>query len=235
MVVFFTVIGSVIILQVLVSKTKRSKDKNSSDLHIARRIQHMVTGGFLIYISTTNLLSRTASIAALVSSTVWFYSMHLLRLRYPWLNEILVKHFQNIARPQEIAGGIPGSFFFLLASSISYVAFNLQIFQLALLVLSFGDPAAAIVGISMSSNLAGNKTTIGSIGAFFGSFASVFLFEILHMPHRGIDASLYTGIVMGVIGCFAERLNVFGLNDNLTIPLITGLSIYLLNPIFKFI
>jgi hypothetical protein len=114
-----------------------------SRLHVARRLQHMLTGAAFVAVPKSRLLTREQSASTLLACAAGFYIVHLLRLRWPALQRALEAAVASIARPHEIAGAVPASFFFLLGSGLACAAFDLDVYALSVAMLAVGDPAVS--------------------------------------------------------------------------------------------
>jgi hypothetical protein len=115
-------------------------------LHVARRLQHMLTGAAFVAVPKSQLLTREQSSATLLACAAGFYLVHLLRLRWPALQRALEAAVASIARPHEIAGAVPASFFFLLGSGLACAAFDLDVYAVSVAMLAVGDPAVSARG-----------------------------------------------------------------------------------------
>jgi dolichol kinase len=112
-------------------------------VHVARRLQHMLTGAAFVAVPKSRLLTREQSASTLLACAAGFYIVHLLRLRWPALQRALEAAVASIARPHEIAGAVPASFFFLLGSGLACAAFDLDVYALSVAMLAVGDPAVS--------------------------------------------------------------------------------------------
>mmetsp|Transcript_1684 Transcript_1684/g.2659 ORF Transcript_1684/g.2659 Transcript_1684/m.2659 type:complete len:235 (-) Transcript_1684:1523-2227(-) len=190
-------------------------------------------GCIFVYLSISGTLSARALTLTLAVCAACFYSVHLLRLQFPGLNAFLVKHYKNILRPDEARGKLPGAFYFLLGTALSCAVFDTHIFHLAILFLSFGDPAAGLFGTLLKRGNPGNSKSFGgSFAAFVASALSTLVLELIccHGSEINHDLTLAkVSLLGGIIGALAERVNLLGIDDNFTLPLCAGLAMTLLN------
>lgn len=208
---------------------------------LTRRLQHALTGCLFVGVSMCKILSPEQQTITLASSTAWFYLVHRLRLRYPGLNHFLKSQLTAIARPDELAGKTPGSFYFLLGSTICSL-FPERVYHLSILMLSFGDPAAGLLGTLWQKRYsradASNtkqKTLAGSMGAFCACTLVTFLYlYVVCKLESSYTKIIFVSLLSGGIGSLAERIEVAGLNDNLVIPLICACSWFLIFHNFDF-
>ena len=242
----FAIIGAVVVTLVAqwainrLGKGKKQEEaknvpKSKNNLHLLRRFQHAATGCIIYFISASGKLSKTQVSQTLGCCALGFFLVHLLRLRFPKVQQFLVDNFQHIARTEEINGKVPGSFYFLLGSFLSSWLFEQCIFHLSLLMLSLGDPAAGIAGTAYSSSklLAskqsnqrgsqGGKTLVGS----FAAFATCFLVTLFYLEFECTSDVLEHKILIasccGLFGSLSERVELVNIDDNFSIPLLSGI------------
>ncbi len=121
---------------------------------------------------------------------------------------------------------LTGATYVLVASIISVYLFPKPVAIAALFVMSVSDSAASLMGITFGRTRFLGKSLAGS-GAFFVT-AVVILW--LHWP----DAT-GVGLLVAVVATLAEaiptvKLGPVELNDNLTVPLLTGAALLVLLP-----
>lgn len=227
---------------------------DSSAFHVARRLQHLVSGLIVLYVFDSEMLTPEQSVGTLLVSCIAFYGLHLLRLRSPGLNRFLVDQLANSLRPEEAWGGrVPASFYFLLGCAFSMAIFPRGIASLAVLHLSVGDPAAGIFGVHFGSRRWGQmlglsrtngrgKTVDGSLGCFVACLLSTAGFlaargcwkDSEKKTHIAADvirsdgtSSYYAALlVSGIAGAVGEAIPVYTFDDNLTLPLVSGLMMW---------
>ncbi len=112
--------------------------------------------------------------------------------------------------------GYRGAFYFYFSSGLVLLLYPLDIAALSIAVLAIGDSFATLVGIFGRHKLFFNldKTLEGSLACFFSSF----LFCYILNPPLSLPAAL--------IGTIIEALPI-KIDDNLTIPILTGLILLL--------
>ncbi|MCK4343572.1 MAG: hypothetical protein KAY37_17810 [Phycisphaerae bacterium] len=119
---------------------------------------------------------------------------------------------------------ISGATYVLVAALLSIWLFPMPIAIAVLFILSISDSAASLIGLRYGRNRFLGKSVAGS-SAFF-----VTAFGILWIALPGSAGIAFAG---ALVATFAEalpawRLERFELNDNLTIPLLTGVTVWLL-------
>ena len=101
--------------------------------------------------------------------------MTVARLNNKKCNKIFIENFKHLLRPHELYGiinniyllGFPGAFYFIVGVSFSTLLFDKDIATLGILLVTIGDPFAAIIGISFpnSKKLWGDKNHAGTLGS----------------------------------------------------------------------
>lgn len=202
--------------------------KKRSDIHWARKIWHMagVFGMFLAY----TLLSPLASSIILTISVLLFVPGDFLRLRYPALNDWLVHAFKPIMRTHEIHK-IAGTTYLLIGVCVVVAIFPPSVVALTLLFLAFADPIASVIGIKYGKDkIFGHK----SIQGFMAAFAVCALLTAIYLASKNImlDRVIVISLVAGLIGALAELVPIGKMDDNFTLPVLSGTGLYILFYLF---
>lgn len=109
---------------------------------------------------------------------------------------------------------------------ISYLCTdNLMLGSVGMIILSFGDAAAALTGIYHPWHKirvwGKDKTLSGGLAMFMASFVSILVYLCILSGDFSIDNLLYS-VILALIGAVTEFITPLGL-DNLTIPVVTSL------------
>ncbi|KAL9648266.1 hypothetical protein ABK040_013885 [Willaertia magna] len=148
-------------------------------------------------------------------------SVDLLRLSSDKFNKLFQESpAGKIMRKKEI-NDINGSTYYLIGSVLTMIFFNPVIAIASLLFLDLGDLAAALVGISFGRiKIYKNKSLEGSIACFLVSLlVGISVFYPLHLYE-------YISLV-GAITATLTELFLDHINDNLTIPILSGVAMTL--------
>jgi phytol kinase len=175
---------------------------------VGRKIIHitilLVLGA---YFFIEGSMSKQAALLFLVGLLMIFLVLEYLRLELGWK----MPFFSQFIRPKE-EHRMYGVVFFLSATIISLAVFDKAIALAALLMTTFGDMMAALVGKKYGNTLIyRNKTWAGFI-AEMGTNLIVGFF---------ILDNIYVMIGMAVVATFVETL-VDEMDDNLLIPIFSG-------------
>ena len=184
-----------------------------------RRLFHVVAGSS-IPISGI-FISEILMIWALVALTASGLALDLVRFRVSWLNELVLNWMAPLLKQDE-ESHITGATYMVIAALFVFVVFGKEVAIPAMLFLSLGDPAAAIVGRRMPGFRIRNKSPLGTV-AFIcvGSGAAAIL-----VAANGIDHYWAIWVGAGVAG--VVELASIPPDDNLAIPILAGSAMYLL-------
>mmetsp|Transcript_8461 Transcript_8461/g.12254 ORF Transcript_8461/g.12254 Transcript_8461/m.12254 type:complete len:211 (+) Transcript_8461:63-695(+) len=196
---------SVIILQIVLTKVKLSKEAR-------RRLQHAATGQLLIGISYVLPLSvcKMALLGGILL-VLYVYNFH---------NKFYKQEFGTLLRESE-QDRLPGAFWFLVGTFLTALSFDFGIGRYAVLCLSYADPIAAWVGTSLKSPKILGTATLAGCFACFGTATLIGWFLLDNQWE----------MVVGALTCTIAESFPFG-NDNLTIPFLTAAAITSLRSLF---
>ncbi len=197
-----------------------------SDLHIARKLWHMLTGMVLIF----GLLSGTSqSTALIIMGTIFLASAgtEFLRLRNPAFNEICVKFMSPFMRANEVHS-VSGMPYYAASAFLAIAIFPRPVAVLSLLYLVFGDPIASLVGIlskKKAIQIIPGKSVQGTAAAFAVCALVSWFFLSSTMNLHGV-ALIRLTLLGGFAGALAELLPL-EIDDNFTIPMVSGFILWL--------
>ena len=121
-------------------------------------------------------------------------------------------------RSQERNGLVTGATWLLIGSFITICFFPIEYAIPALLFLTIGDTFAAIVGLRFPLIQIGQKTLSGSIAGFTISL----IFVILTI--KDVAPNI---LILGSFSAMIAECAPIPLNDNLTIPIVSGFVMFL--------
>lgn len=198
-----------------------------TDLHILRKLWHMSTGSLGLYIYFNVLPERKVwAFTALVIAITGF-AMDYLRHRNEKLNSFVIKLMGPLMRKSEESGssGLP---FYALGVSLSLFLFKEKIALLSIMFLVFADPISSYFGIRFGKDkILPNKSLQGSVAGF----AVCYLITLLYTLNSSASAAniFIFAVLCGLIGSISELVSAFNVDDNLTIPVLSGVGITILN------
>ena len=167
--------------------------------------RYLVTAGY------NSIIAKQVALLFLVALLIMFLILEYLRLELNWKMPL----FSQVIRSKE-QNRMYGVVYFLSATIISLAVFDYRIALAALLMTTFGDMVAALVGKKFGTTLIHrNKTWAGFSAELVVNFI-VGLFVLVNMP-----AYVYIVIGMAFTATIVETL-VDELDDNLLIPIFSG-------------
>ncbi len=206
-----------------------NKVHKRTEVHILRKLWHMGVGliGLTIYILTGIGSEKMAII--LFSVALVAIGLDLLRINNAKVQRASLLVMGPFIRKSELKS-ITGLPFYAIGVGLSLVLYSEKIAMLSVLFLIFSDPISSYVGIRYGKDkILPNKSVQGSLAGFLVCT----LLTIIYCAVRGEGGQniFLFGILAGFIGSFSEMMS-FLIDDNLTIPVISGLGLTLLNHIF---
>lgn len=205
--------------------------KKRSDIHWARKIWHIL-GVLLLFIIFQILPIKIAQVGFVIL-TVVFVAIDVLRKRNTQINTFFVHIFKPIMRQHEI-NSYAGTTFLFLGVMILVLLFQPMVVSLSLLFLAFADPFASYFGIRFGKDkIYGEKTIQGFMAAYF--ICATLTIGYLVYQGFSLDRVLLVGVLAGLLGALAELIPIAKLDDNLTIPVVSGMGLTGLFYLFGFL
>lgn len=185
------------------------KDKVTRGIKL-RKFLHLLTALFpILYI----YISRKEMLIILLTLTILSYLIDIIRLEVKPLGRIFYNIFEKLLWEKE-KRIFTGASTFLLSAFLSVFLFSKSIAIAALIFLSVGDTIAYFVGTKLGKiSLTRDKTLEGSLSCLI--LCLIFAFVI-----PGLD---FRVAIVGAIGASLVEMFPFGVDDNLMLPLLSGL------------
>jgi len=199
------------------------------DLHVIRKVWHMGTGLTGLFVYTFLGIAQKDMGLGLLSLATLAFVVEFARLRSEKVNKVVMELMGPFMRESE-RNGLSGFPFYALGASLSLLLFEEKIAILSILFLIFSDPISSFFGILLGrEKILPNKSLQGSMAGFI----TCYLVTLLYLKHYGVESigALAFAMFAGVIGAISELCSIV-IDDNLTIPLVSGLGLSLLNQIF---
>lgn len=198
-----------------------------SDLHILRKIWHISTGSLALFFFLRSPLSQVWWASFIMGIAVAGFTIDLVRNRVPGVNKFVLKVMGPLMRRSE-REGISGLPFYALGVSISLFCFSRDIAVVSSMFLIFSDPISSFFGVLYGKDkILPNKSLQGAVAGFFTCYL-ITLFYAMNTTTLGTHLLVYS-IVAGLIGSASELVSAFNIDDNLTIPVLSGLGMTILN------
>jgi dolichol kinase len=196
-----------------------------NDLHLVRKAWHMFMGLLIVYCYLAGT-TRPSAIMILGSLLGLDLIVETTRLRSGAFNEKVLKFWAPVMRSHEVnqMSTVPH---YISSVIIAIAIFPKPVAVLSILYLACGDPIASLCGIlygHKGPRLPGGKTVIGTLGGIAVCFLLTFVYlKTLLVPDTAL---LLISLVGGLAGGMAELLP-FDVDDNFTIPIISGFVLWL--------
>ena len=153
---------------------------------------------------------KTYALMAIILLLLVFLILEYIRLEL----EIRIPFFDFFIRPKEI-GSMYSAVYFITATIICLAVFDFRIALTALLMTTFGDMIAAVIGQKYGHVIIFKKKTL--VGAMSELTINLIIGFIVLVTYTNI----YTILAMAFVATIVESL-VETLDDNLMVPLFTG-------------
>ncbi|GAV26699.1 hypothetical protein PMKS-000154 [Pichia membranifaciens] len=156
---------------------------------------------------------------------------------WPFFNKLYCSTVGFLMREKEV-NSINGVIWFQLGSVITFMSQSQDVAVMAVLLLSWSDTAASTVGRRFghaSPKLARGKSLVGSVAAFVTGIIACYVFYGVVAPrypqyNQGFEydpstnmLNLHTlALLSGFIAAVSEGIDIAGLDDNLTIPVLSS-------------
>lgn len=196
-----------------------------SDLHLARKAYHLITGLMIVACYMSGMEQPTA-LLILGGLLAWSLVAEYIRLKNPIFNEKCVRFFGSVIRSHEV-NKVSGMPYYIASSFFAIAIFPKTVAVLAILYLALGDPIASLIGIlfgKRSIQLFGGKSLHGTAAGFLVCALVTWLFLRYNNGLHGLPLIRLT-LLGGFAGALAELLP-FELDDNFTIPVVSGFVLW---------
>jgi dolichol kinase len=200
-----------------------------NDLHLLRKIWHVSVGliVIIVYYSTPYSSKDWAELNLFIALTA--FAGEWVRLRVPKINYYVTSLMGPFMRESE-RNDYSGFPYYALGCSLSMFFFEEKIALLSILFLIFADPICSLIGVLYGKNkLIGQKSFQGAIAGFIVCTIVAMVYGIIF---KGYSSNLLIfSVLSGFIGATAELCSVW-IDDNLTIPVVSGFGMTILNVLY---
>ncbi len=187
---------------------------------LPRQIVHL---SGLVFVILAQFIGREMTIIyfSLIAIFFFFYSLYV-RTQESKLERFLEKvesRFRDFIfrfEREDIRNPFTGAMFFYTGCALTFVFFPFAIASAACAMLAVGDSLSTLIGKKFGKHRIGGKTFEGSLANFFGSLLAGIFFVNPILSFTGALASSATELFPKI-------------NDNLTIPIVSGLVMFSLS------
>jgi len=187
--------------------------------HTGRKLYHLFGGVGLLLLYY--ILGRDRALHFYACFFLIVLGIEILRLRVPAVNRFIITKFSSFVRKNEehkLTGTAP----YILGIGISLYAYSTEIATAAICFLAFGDVAATTIGEQYGRIKMRDKSLEGTTAFIFTALATGLMLSFL-----GID--LIPGVmVFGVLVAAGVEILPLPVNDNFSIPILSGGAMELL-------
>jgi len=163
-------------------------------------------------------LSRATALTIMIPVTVAMIFIDIARLRGWKLWDILKPVISPIVRVHEMKGDFTGAFYILISSTLVIALFPKPVAVASIAFIIVGDTAAALIGRKFGRHKFRTKSLEGSLA---------FLISAVLVAWLAPQLPFKIGLIGAVIATVTEAVS-FKIDDNTSVPLISGLLMYLL-------
>ncbi|MFQ6025880.1 MAG: diacylglycerol/polyprenol kinase family protein [Dehalococcoidia bacterium] len=185
---------------------------------VGRRLFHIFAGSSVplagIFAPPTEFLI-VLGILAMLS-----LGLDLVRFRVSWLNRYFVTWLAPLLKSDEDRH-LTGATYLLLSAFVAFLFFSQPVAVLATFFLALGDPAAALAGRPAPGPRFFGKSPVGST-----AFVVVSLLVVGALITAGL-VQYHWAYLAGALVAGLVELTPIPLDDNLTIPLVSGAAMQL--------
>ena len=186
----------------------------SDRLNIGREIQrksiHLATT--LIPLAYISIIPKKEHIFLIcVFMSIGFLIADLMRLYWKTAEKYFLKIFSVLLREEELNNNLTGATYLFIGMTLAVILFPKTIAISVMLFLTISDPSAAIIGKIVPIKKIFNK----SIGGFLGFLICAIIIVIIAFGFT------LTGLLVALAASIVELMPI-KLNDNLTIPIVSG-------------
>ncbi|KAF0267966.1 hypothetical protein FOG51_02562 [Hanseniaspora uvarum] len=206
---------------------------------LPRKIFHSSIGFITIYLYTRGFdYTKIASVLSIAFFVILL--LDIIRLNFHGFNWLYCKFVGMLMRPSEI-NKLNGVLYYILGLIFCFGFFQKDICLITVMLLSWSDTAASTFGRKyghLTPKIARNKSLAGSLAAFVVGVISVYLTygvllpaypelnlakDIKWHPETSIFSLGQISLLGGFVASFSEGIDIFNIDDNLTIPVLSSL------------
>lgn len=209
--------------------TNEQTGKTRADLHLPRRFFHLSMGMTcgLIY---KHYLTHQQAIHILGIATCIFYIYEQVRIKYPEFRSIFTEVSKYLLRAEEQlkeSASIP----FLMGMLLTILTFPKYMALVAIFTLAVSDPFSAVIGIKFGKRKLKKNRSLEGCVAFFGTTYIIHLIVLAGLyPEDKLKVFIISTLSSIIVTGF-DFLEL-KIDDNLTIPIVTASSLWIITALF---
>ncbi|MFQ6008182.1 MAG: diacylglycerol/polyprenol kinase family protein [Candidatus Zixiibacteriota bacterium] len=167
-------------------------------------------------------LDKTDVLIIMIPITILMILIDVSRLRQ-WIfwREFAGKIISPVIRHHEMSGDFTGATYILLSVCLTVALYDKPTAIAALTFVIVGDSLAAVIGRSLGRHKFGNKTVEGSLGCLVGTAIVAVL-----VPGLALVVGLFGAVTATIVEALPWQID-----DNITVPILSGLSMTLFSKV----
>jgi dolichol kinase len=182
-------------------------------INFYRKIWHFFSGFFIIALMMLSYPSKTVAVIFLASFSAALLALDILRFTTAEGDRFFWKHLGFLTSEKERRG--PNTSFYYAGSILVCVlVFQPKIAMSSIVCLAAGDPAAGIFGKLIGKHRIGGKSIEGALVNFTLCMGLI----------RFIIPSTGLAVIGAFAGALVELLPIPWLDDNISVPIVSGLA-----------
>ena len=179
-----------------------------------RKIIHFSSSVFAFILL---FLGKSICIPLFITIAILFFVADFLRLKNQYVQNIYNIFFDVVTRNSE-KNRITGASYVFLSIVLVTLLFDVKIAVASLLIMSFADPVASLMGRAFGNFIILNKTIEGSISFFIVSVIVLSVFDF------SSETILYVSIFCTLIELVSNKIKI---DDNLLVPLSSAVLLFI--------
>ncbi len=185
----------------------------AADLHIERRLFHIVSGS--VFPVAALFMEEGLFLLLLLAATAAVVVSDAARLLIPSVNRLFQRLFGRLLREREVYR-VPGASYILLGTLGAFAIFPWEVAVLAVLFTSVGDPIAGLAGVRAPGWRVFGKSPVGTAAMAIAGLG------IAGLLHTAGEISFGWPVVVGALVASVVELLPLRVDDNLRVPLVSG-------------
>ena len=181
---------------------------------VLRKIIHFSSSVFAFMLF---FLGKSICIPLFIIIAILFFVADFLRLKNQYVQNIYNIFFDVVTRNSE-KNRITGASYVFLSIVLVTLLFDVKIAVASLLIMSFADPVASLMGRAFGNFIILNKTIEGSISFFIVSVIVLSVFDF------SSETILYVSIFCTLIELVSNKIKI---DDNLLVPLSSAVLLFI--------
>lgn len=208
---------------------------------IPRKVFHSVHGFTTLYLYVHNY-QRYQIRDFLWALFVPLFLNDVVRLNFSWYNRFITPKFWFVIRESEV-NGWNGTLFYVAGLALVFTFAPKDICVMSVLLVSWADTAASTFGRQFGKytmQVSKGKSLAGCLASAFTGIVCCYIFYGYVLPYAKVDKpddlfwssntsrlNIHTyALVCGVAASISEAINVAGIDDNFTIPVLSSCILY---------